>query len=147
MAREYHQGKFTPRHPEKYAGDVKNIIYRSSWELQVMSKLDLSPSVLLWNSEGLAIPYRSPVDGRMHRYFPDLLVKVRVATNITKTYLIEIKPHAQTELRTPKRQTKKFLAEVSTFAVNQAKWHAAKEFCLDQGWEFEVITEKNVQFF
>jgi hypothetical protein len=147
MAREYYQGKFTPRNPEKYAGDVKNIIYRSGWELQIMSKLDLSPSVLLWNSEGLAIPYRSPVDGKMHRYFPDLLVKMKMKDGASKTFLLEIKPHAQTELRTPKRQTRKFLTEVTTFVINQAKWHAAREFCKDQRWEFQIITEKDARFF
>jgi len=146
MAREYHQGKFTPRHPEKYAGDVKNIVYRSGWELQLMTRLDITPSVVLWNSEGLSIPYISPVDGKRHRYFPDLLIKVKDKDGSHKIYLIEIKPYAQTQLRTPKKQTRKFLNEVVTFATNKAKWHAAEEFCKDQGWTFRVVTEKDHSF-
>jgi hypothetical protein len=146
MARQYHQGRYTPENPQKYAGNVNEIVYRSGWELQVMIKLDRTPSVVLWNSEGLAIPYLSPVDGRMHRYFPDMLIRVKDRQGKLKTYLLEIKPHAQTQLRTPKRQTKKFLTEVATYAVNKAKWEAAQEFCKDQGWEFQVITEKDHSF-
>lgn len=146
MSREYTKGRFVPRYPEKYAGDVNNIIYRSGWELQLMTRLDITPSVILWNSEGLAIPYLSPVDGKRHRYFPDLLIKVMGKDGKHKTYLIEIKPYSQTQLRTLKRQTRKFITEVATFAINKAKWHAAEEFCKDQGWEFRVITEKDHQF-
>lgn len=146
MGRDYYQGKFTPRYPEKYAGDVKNIIYRSGWELQMMTRFDITPTVVLWNSEGLSIPYVSPVDGRQHRYFPDFLIKVQGKDGKSKTYLIEVKPHAQTELRTPKKQTKKFLNEVVTFATNKAKWHAAQELCKEQGWEFRILTEKDHSF-
>lgn len=146
MARQYHQGKYTPENPKKYAGNVNEIVYRSGWELQLMIELDRNPSVVMWNSEGLAIPYLSPVDGRMHRYFPDMLIKVRDKEGANKTFMIEVKPHAQTQLRSPKRQTKKFLGEVATFAVNQAKWKAAEEFCKDQGWQFKVITEKHHSF-
>lgn len=146
MARQYHQGRYIPENPQKYAGNINEIVYRSGWELQMMIKLDRTPSVILWNSEGLAIPYVSPLDGRVHRYFPDMLIRVKDRSGITKTHLLEIKPHAQTQLRTPKRQTKKFLTEVTTYAVNKAKWEAAQEFCKDQGWEFHIITEKDHSF-
>ena len=33
---KYHQGRFHPQNPQKYKGDVNNIIYRSSWELKFM---------------------------------------------------------------------------------------------------------------
>jgi hypothetical protein len=142
--KHYHQGRYTPEHPEKYAGNPKDIVYRSSWELKVMVSLDRNPSVILWNSEGLAIPYRSPLDEKIHRYFPDLLVKVKNKDGRLHTILIEIKPHAQTELRTTKRNTRKFLNEAATYVVNRAKWAAAEEFCKDQGWEFKVLTEKHL---
>lgn len=82
----------------------------------------------------------------MHRYFPDLLVKIKGKDGRCSTYLIEIKPHSQTQLRNPKKHTKKFLNEVVTFATNKAKWHAAEKFCKDQGWTFRVITEKDHSF-
>ena len=143
---KYYQGFYIPEHPEKYAGNVKEIVYRSGWELQTMIRFDRTPSVILWNSEGLAIPYRSPLDSKVHRYFPDFLIKVKDRTGAVKTYMIEIKPYTQTQLRTPKRQTRKFLNEVVTYSINRAKWAAAEEFCKGQGWIFQVITEKDTYF-
>lgn len=139
----YH-GKFVPKHPEKYKGNAKNIVYRSSWEQKVMRQLDLHPQVEWWASEELPIKYVSPIDQRIHRYFPDFIVKVRKADGTSATYILEVKPQSQTVLRSPKRQTRKFLEEVKTYAVNQAKWKAADEFCQDHGWEFKVITEHDL---
>ena len=70
-----YQGKFKPKNPSKYKGDPTNIVYRSSWELKLMMYLDTHPNVLKWGSEEIVIPYESPVDGRMHRYFPDFFVE------------------------------------------------------------------------
>lgn len=140
-----YSGKFTPKNPQKYIGDHTNIIYRSSWECKVMDWLDRNDDVLSWASEELIIPYKSPVDNRFHRYFPDFLVKVRTKTGQTKTLLIEIKPHKQTEEpQKPKRVTKRYITEVMTYGVNQAKWKAANEYCLDRGWEFKVMTEHHL---
>lgn len=139
----YH-GKFIPKHPEKYKGNPNNIVYRSSWEQKVMRYLDNHPQIEWWASEELHIKYLSPVDNRIHRYFPDFIVKVRKSDGSSATYILEVKPMAQTTLRAPKRQTRKFLEEVKTYAVNQAKWKAADEFCKDHGWEFKVITEHDL---
>ena len=92
-------------------------------------------------SEEIIIPYISPVDGKRHRYFPDFYVKIA-----NRKYLVEVKPMKQTkEPNTQKRVTKKYISEVTTWAVNKAKWKAAEEFCLDQGWEFKIITEKELK--
>jgi len=139
-----YRGKFVPKHPQKYRGNPHQIIYRSSWEQRVMRQLDLHPQVEWWASEELPIKYVSPVDHRVHRYFPDFIVKVKRQDGSTVTYILEVKPLAQTTLRTPKRQTQKFLQEVKTYAVNQAKWQAADEFCKDHGWEFKIITENDL---
>ena len=42
-----------------------------------MTWLDNNDSIIEWGSEELVIPYRSPVDNRVHRYFPDFYVKVK----------------------------------------------------------------------
>jgi len=139
-----YRGKFVPKHPQKYRGNPHQIIYRSSWEQQVMRQLDLHPQVEWWASEELPIKYVSPVDHCVHRYFPDFIVKVKKQDGSNVTYILEVKPLAQTTLRTPKRQTQKFLQEVKTYAVNQAKWQAAEEFCKDHGWEFKIITENDL---
>lgn len=109
-----------------------------------MRQLDLHPQVEWWASEELPIKYLSPVDHRIHRYFPDFIVKVKRADGSTSTYILEVKPQSQTTLRSPKRQTHKFLEEAKTYAINQAKWKAADEFCKDHGWSFKVITEHDL---
>jgi len=142
-----YSGKFTPKNPQKYVGDYTNIIYRSSWEARVMNWLDKEPSIISWASEELVIPYVSPVDGKRHRYFPDFLVKVRTKDGKQKTMLIEIKPKKQAmEPVKKKRITKQYIQEVATYGINQAKWKAATEFCLDRGWEFKVLTEEHLGF-
>ena len=140
-----YQGIFKPKNPQKYAGDHKNIIYRSSWECRVMNWLDQNPSIVSWASEEIVIPYISPLDNRYHRYFPDFLVKVRTQTGQLKTLMLEVKPKKQTvEPVVKKRKTKQYINEVVTWGVNQAKWKAANEYCLDRGWEFKLITEDHL---
>jgi len=140
-----YSGRFTPKNPQKYVGDYKNIIYRSSWECKLMDYLDRNPSVVSWASEEIIIPYISPVDGRWHRYFPDFVVKMKTTTGQLKTMMLEVKPKKQSQPPEPqKRVTKRYINEVVTYGVNQAKWKAATEYCLDRGWEFQVITEDHL---
>lgn len=141
----FYKGKFRPKNPQKYDGDPTNIIYRSSWELRFMVWADEKPSVTKWRSEETVIPYLSPVDNRIHRYFVDFQVQVRDKDGNLKTYLIEIKPEKQTKPPVvQKRVTKKYLEEVMTWGKNDAKWKAAKEYAMDRGWEFLILTEKHL---
>ena len=91
-----YKGKYKPKHPRKYKGDPTNIIYRSLWERKFMTYCDSSNNILEWCSEEIALPYRSPIDNRVHRYFPDFYIKVRESTGIIKKYIIEVKPKKQT---------------------------------------------------
>jgi hypothetical protein len=141
---KYHKGVFKPKNPKKYKGDATNIVYRSSWEIRVMNWLDDNPNVLWWASEELHVPYRSPVDQRMHRYFPDFIVRIRRKAGQETTLMIEVKPERQTKKPTQKRKTKRYLEEAATYAVNQEKWRAAEIFCQQQGWQFVVLTEKDL---
>lgn len=140
-----YKGKFRPKYPEKYKGDPTNIIYRSLWELKLMRYFDQHTGVLQWSSEEIIIPYRSPVDNRIHRYFPDFYVKMRTSEGQINTMLIEVKPAAQSKPPGKKdKLTRKYLTEVMTWGVNQAKWKAATEFCSDRNWQFKVMTEKEI---
>lgn len=135
-----YSGKFTPKNPNKYLGDSTNIWYRSLWERRVMVHLDDNKNVLEWSSEEIIIPYVSPVDSRWHRYFPDFFVR----TN-TGAMILEVKPLNQSIApEVNKKVTKRYINEVVTYGVNQAKWKAAQEYCLDRGWKFKVITEKDL---
>jgi len=140
-----YSGTFRPTNPQKYVGDHRNIIYRSSWEARLMNWLDKNPSIVSWASEEIIIPYISPVDGRYHRYFPDFLVKVKDKDGKNKTMLLEVKPKKQTKPPEQQRRvTKRYITEVATWGVNQSKWKAAEEYCKDRGWEFRIITEDHL---
>ena len=141
MAESY-KSKYKPNYPNKYKGDANNIICRSSWERRFCSWCDLNENIISWGSEELFISYVSPVDNRVHRYFPDFIIKLKESTGQIKTYVIEVKPKRQTQPPKPKsRMTKGFLYEAKTYAVNQAKWKAADEWCKDRMLEFKIITE------
>ena len=140
-----YRGKYYPSFPRKYKGDPTNIIYRSLWERKFMVYCDKNAKILEWGSEEIALPYISPHDSRVHRYFPDFYIKVQENTGKIKRYLIEVKPLKQTtKPKKPKRQTTGYIREAFEYARNQAKWKAAREYCADRMWEFKVITEKEL---
>ena len=137
-----YKGKFKPNHPKKYIGNPTKIIYRSLWERRFMVFCDQNNSILNWGSEEVVVPYRSPVDGRMHNYYVDFIVKLKNKQGMIETVLIEVKPKKQCKPpEVPKRRTRKFLNEVKTWGVNSAKWNAAKEFSEIRGWKFKILTE------
>jgi hypothetical protein len=139
-----YKGRFLPQNPQKYAGDANNIIWRSTWEKRVMEWLDRSDNVVYWASEELVIKYYSPIDNKIHRYFPDFTVKIKKKDGTVMTHVLEVKPEYQTRQPVMKRKTKRFLEEQVTFIVNQSKWKAATEFCKDRGWVFQIVTEKDL---
>lgn len=139
---KYNQGFFHPKNPKKYKGNSQNIVYRSSWELKFMRWCDSNENILEYGSEEFCISYYNPVKQKVCKYFPDFIIKVREQNGETKTYLIEVKPKKQTKPPVKKsRATKSFIYETKTYAVNQAKWKAAKEWCDDRKIEFKIITE------
>jgi len=141
-----YKGKFKPKYPIKYQGDIKEIVYRSSWELKMMKYCDTTKSIVEWGSEELVIPYLSPWDNRYHRYFPDFYVKVRTKNGSLKKYIIEVKPKNQCTPpeRNPKRRTGVWYNKVKTWGINKAKWKSATEFCLDHNMEFKILTEDHL---
>ena len=141
-----YKGRYIPSNPKKYKGNPNQIIYRSLWERKVMVYCDKNDAILEWGSEEVIVPYISPWDGKLHRYFPDFYMKVRQADGSTKKFIVEVKPKAQTKepVRNPKRKTKKWFGEVKNWGINQAKWKSAQEYCKDQGMEFKIFTEDHI---
>ena len=140
-----YKGKYQPSFPRKYKGDPTNIVFRSLWERKFMVYCDKNANVLEWASEEIVIPYISPVDNRSHRYFPDFYMKQKELDGTIKKYIIEIKPKKQcSPPKKPKRQTKRYINEAYTYAINQTKWKEAREYCADRQWQFKVITEKEL---
>jgi len=140
-----YKGSFQPKNPQKYKGDPTKIVYRSMLELKVMLHFDKHPDVLEWSSEEIIIPYRSPIDNRIHRYFPDFYVKKRNRDGTLESCIIEVKPKSQT--RPPsiqKKATRRYINEVQTWGVNSAKWEAAKIYCDDRKYNFITMTEEDI---
>jgi hypothetical protein len=140
-----HKGFYRPKFPKKYKGDPTRIIYRSSWELKFMVWCDHRTDILEWSSEEFSIPYKHPIDGRYHRYFPDFKIKLKNKHGIIETIVIEIKPLYQTKEPIPKTKiNKRYLTEVKTYLVNKNKWAFAEEWCKDRNYRFAVFTEKEL---
>ena len=142
--KKYYQGKFQPTCPRKYKGNRSDIFYRSSWELKMMNYLDRTDGVLEWNSEEIVIPYLSPLDNKFHRYFTDFYAKVKDNNGNIIKYILEVKPRKE---RKPPRKSKnriRYIKEVKTYVVNQAKWEAAELWCKKYGYTFRVMDEKDL---
>jgi len=141
----FHKRKFSPNNPNKYSGDPTNIIMRSSWETRFAMWCDVNPSVFKWKSEETVIPYICGTDNKIHRYYVDFHIQIKDKNNNIKTYLVEIKPSKQTvPPEFPGRKTKRYLEESLAFIKNQSKWNAAKQYAKDRGWEFIIITEREL---
>jgi len=141
------QGFYTPVYPDKWiiteSFDTKGkgIKYRSSWEHKFMRFCDFNNNIIKVNSEGIVIPYISPLDGKYHKYYMDFIIETSKGI-----WLVEVKPYGQTiPPKPPKNQTPKssqnFERAVKTYAVNKAKWEATEIFCQEKGWLFKIITE------
>lgn len=139
-----YSGKYVVTKIDKYDGDPTKVFFRSLWERQVFKWCEANSQVVKWNSEETVIPYRCKTDGRIHRYFVD--VKIKLANG--QTILVEIKPKKETIApKKPARQTKKYLEEVMKYVKNQSKWEAAEEYCMARGWQFSVWTEDTLKSF
>ena len=139
-----YSGICKPTHPQKYRGNPSNIIYRSLWERKFMVFCDSNPSILEWGSEEIIIPYRAP-DGKLRRYFPDFYIKVREKSGRITKYIIEVKPKKQTKPPNDKnKKTAAYRNAALTFAKNQSKWSAAREYCEDRQMNFLILTEDHL---
>ncbi len=138
-------GLYKPKNPKKYKGNPTTIVYRSSWELHFMKFCDRTNSIIEWGSEEVIIPYRSPIDGKPHRYYPDFYIKVMKKDRSYGKYIIEIKPKKQTKPPYGKdKRTSAYKRAALTFAKNRAKWDAAEDWCDDRQMGFLILTEDNL---
>jgi hypothetical protein len=140
-----YKGKYRVKFPGKYKGNPNDVTYRSGMELKLMNFFDLHTDVLEWGSEIIVVPYRSPIDGRMHRYFVDMFARIKTKDGKESVLLIEVKPEKQSRPPVKKsRVTRRYIMEVKTWGVNQAKWEAASAYAEKRGWTFVVMGEKDI---
>ena len=140
-----YSGRFKPKNYKKYKGDPTNVFYRSLWERRFMVYCDNNPNILEWGSEEIIIPYKSPLDKKVHRYFPDFFIKYKNSSGKIIREIIEVKPKRHlSPPKEPKRKTKRYLGEVNTYIINQAKFKAAEECCKDRKLGFRILTEEHL---
>jgi hypothetical protein len=142
-----YSGAYKVKNREKYIGNPDNVVYRSLWERQTFVWADTSDSVAQWSSEEIVIPYVCGTDGKVHRYFVDLFL--RMATN-KQSLLVEIKPHKETikPVKPTINRTssqRKFLTESYKYIKNKSKWEAATQFANSHGWKFVIWDENMLQ--
>lgn len=134
-------GQFIPVNSAKYVGKYP-IVMRSSWEKIFAQWLDRNPKIIAWSSESIAIKYFNPVKNRVARYYPDFFIK----TVVGDEYIVEIKPHKETKppINKGRKSKKTLLYENKTWAVNHAKFTAAKKWCKERNMKFVIYTEKEL---
>jgi hypothetical protein len=110
---------------------------------------DTNDNVIEWSSEEIIVPYRSPFDQKIHRYFVDFWIKVKNKEGTLDTLLVEIKPKKKTikpemPVGVGAKVSKGKMTEIRDWMVNNAKWKAAQEFCSDRKWKFQILTEDDI---
>ena len=137
--------KYVPKNPTKYIGNINSINCRSLWERKFCKFLDSTKSIVRWSFETLKIPYISPIDNKVHTYYPDFIVEKKNKSGLVETLVVEIKPEKQTKTPMVGRKSKRtMLTETTTYAVNIRKWKAANDFCDKHSWKFVILTEKEL---
>lgn len=141
----YKQGIFKPLNPKKCLNKKGDIVFRSFLEYKVMNLCDKNPNVLEWSSEKNIVPYFHPVENRVARYFIDFYIQLKTESGIRKC-LIEVKPERQTKPPVPsnKKKLETVLYENVQYAINKAKWDAAKQYAKKKGMEFMLLTETDI---
>lgn len=139
------QNFYRPKNPQKYIGDLSQIVYRSSWEKHLFEFCDTSSSILKWSSEPFAIPYWDESTMKTRRYFPDVYMEVEDSTGQVKKYIAEVKPYKQTlPPKEGRKKTRTYINECNTYLKNKSKWCFAEEFCKKNEINFIILTEKEL---
>lgn len=124
---KFKRGFYQPVNENKYRAAVDKTMnsqifpeYRSSWELAFYKWCDVSDKIDYWGTESFAIPYISPKDNQVHRYYVDIVMQMKSG----QKHLVEIKPKNQCNA-----------------PINLAKWEAARNYCKQINAIFTVVTE------
>ena len=131
--------KYNPKNKSKYIGNPTKIICRSLWERRVCKYLDENKNIIRWGSEEIAIPYYSPVDKKVHRYYPDFIVEKKTPNGV-ETLIIEVKPKKQT--MEPERKKKK----KSTY-IKECMTYLKKDYSIALMIDQRVSEGKRLPFF
>jgi hypothetical protein len=148
---KYLQSYYRPENPEKYIGDIGQIICRSSWEKQFCNYCDNNSMIIKWGSEVTEIPYVD-ADGKTHRYYPDFYLEMHAPElpTMMRRVVVEIKPEKETippviPENVTARSNKRILYELQTYNKNIHKWMFAIDWCKRRDLEFWIVTEHTLK--
>ena len=145
---KHKHGLYSPQNPDKYIGDIHNIIYRSSWEQRFCAYCDRNEMIVKWSSEPLFIDYWNPLDKKMHKYYVDFYIKILKEDGTYHEWIIEVKPESQTQKPIYEgknmilKKLESYNYNMKIWITNQAKFKAAKEWAIQRGFRFGVVDEK-----
>lgn len=146
---KYLHGKYQVINPQKYIGDIYNIIFRSSWEKRFCYYCDSNPNIIKWSSEPIAIKYWNPIDKKEHEYHVDYYIQVKKTDGSTQDWLLEVKPKSQYSLkekpvfegRVTEKRIRAYNEKLKIWITNRAKFEAATRFAEARGYKFGTIDE------
>lgn len=141
-----YKGEYSPKNKSKYKGKYP-VFYRSLLELTFMRWCDGNSKILEWGAESVIIAYIKPTDGKPHRYFVDFNLTLLDEGGRKFKYLVEVKP-AKKLLQPQKTRGKKqstLLYEQTEYAINMAKFSAAKQYCAERNMKFMILTEEQIK--
>ena len=169
---KYKQGTYIPVNTTKVIGGA--VIYRSSWEEKLARWCDLSPSVVKWGTEVVAIQYRDPGSVNLDEcrkyglnpsdpnqwpiknYYIDFYIEFTPKDydgdeSHMEKVLIEVKPLKETQPPQPVgenaklKDKKRFNEAAKTYLRNREKWRAAQAYAEKHGVKFAIWTEKSLK--
>ena len=148
---KWYHGEYKPSNPDKYNGDITDIIYRSKWEYKFCYYCDNEDRIKKWISEPPQhkIQYDVMEYGKYKQktYNPDFWIQVERLDGEMDELIIEVKPYKQSiEPVEPKTSTVKSLRNyeyaLRQYIKNINKWDAADAYCKKRAMTFYVLTEK-----
>lgn len=162
------QGYYNIQNPDKYVGDSKLVVYRSSWEYSFMKWCDYSPSVVRWSSEPLKVPYydrvskleenkrygldpNNPNNWKVRYYYTDFWVEVKKGDGNIERWFVEIKPAGKLIKPKPPAQNakvqtiKRFNREAKEYLINEAKFAALNKWAEKNNAKFYIFTENTLR--
>lgn len=159
QAGKYNQGIFIPVNKDKVIkmNSQGGLYYRSSLEKKMMIYLDRNENIKSWGAEHLRVPYEKTeynnktqsLETTSHGYYPDFYYELIRPDGSISRVIAEVKSSNETtEPKLPtsptSKQLKNFEYALKMWNKNLSKWKYMIEYCERKGFEFIIITEKNL---
>jgi len=156
---KYKQGLYIPKNKDKVIklNSKGGLFYRSGLEQKMMVYFDNNDNIINWGAEHLRIPYTKTewvnesqeFKTTDHSYYPDFYYELKRSDGTISKVVAEVKPESETiepkiSSNPTSKQLKNFEYSLKMYNKNLSKWTYMIEYCERKGFEFIIITEKNL---